>query len=880
MSFEYLLNKVRLLLHRKKFASELEEEMAFHRELKQKDLEAEGMPSAAAQRITNRQFGNPTVHRQRSHEVIAFRAESVWQDLGFALRQLRRNPGFTLTAVLVLALGIGASVAIFSFVEATLLKPLPYREPQRLVGVYEATNVCPRCNFSYLDYLDWKRENTVFRSFEAWGFRPFLLKSSQGVQAVSGIRVTDGFFRTLGVTPMLGRDFYVGENSPSSPRTVLLSYSAWQKHFGGRQDVVGQSVTLSDDSYTIIGVLPAGFHFALDGAAGYWTTLHEPNPCEKRRSCHSLFGIARLKDGVTVEAAFKEMVSIAKQLELQYPSSNRGEGALVLDLAEDIVGKIRPILLLLLSGAGLLLLISCVNVSSLLLVRSESRRREIAVRSSLGASTRRLMSQFVTEGVVLVVMGAMLGLLLAPLAEALLLHLLPKEALESMPYLQQASLNLHVLIFACLVCVLASLLFSLAPALGMRSLNLRRSLSEESRSSSGLLWKRMGSNLVVVELAIAMVLLAGAGLLGKSFYRLLHVDLAFQPDHLAVMDLSAPNLTYGKDEQVVALGKRIEERVRALPGVESVGISTFLPTTCNCHTTWFRVPGHPWNGEHNDAPVRLVSPSYFKTMKVRLLRGRYFEEGDNRSKPDVAIINRKLAEQFFPGEDPIGKQFGNEELSPNSLTEIVGVVENLREGALDEEIRPVIYYDFNQNPDNSFSVAVRTSLPEQSFLPALRSTLRQIDPTLGIDNESSMMQRLQTTQTAYLHRASAWIVGGFACLALALGVIGLYGVIAYSVSQRTREIGVRMALGAQRFSVYSLVLRQASWLTLVGIASGLLCSLLAASLIRKMLFETESWDLSVLLTVALLLAVSSLLASYLPARRAASVNPVEALRAE
>jgi macrolide transport system ATP-binding/permease protein len=631
---------------------------------------------------------------------------------------------------------------------------------------------------------------------------------------------------------------------------------------------------------TIIGVLPASFQFAPRGKAEFWGTLHKLNNCEKRRSCHNMFGVARLKDGVTVQSALADMTAVAKQLEVQYPGSNRGQSASVKPLYELIVGDIRPILLVLLGGAVLLLVIACVNVSSLLLVRSESRRREIAVRGALGASPARLVRQFMTESLVLVLVGGLLGVLFAEVSMQGLSRLISKDMLANMPYLAGINLNLRVALFAVAICVLAAGLFALTPILRLPLTTLREGLTDGGRGTAGTLWRRFGANLVVVELAVAVVLLVGAGLLGKSFYKLLHVDLAFQPDHLATMEVALPQTTYPKDPQQVAVQRKILDRIRSLPGVQSASLTSVFPVSGNGNTDWIRIVGKPYNGEHNEVNQREVSSDYFKTLEAKLERGRFFNDEEDASKPKVVIINKAFVSKYFPGEDPIGRVMGDGDLTPKSLRQIIGVVDDIKESSLDVDTWPAEYTPANQGPDNHFGLVVRTSQAEATMLPVLRATVQQIDPGIGVFDEQTELQRINDSQTAYLHRSSAWLVGGFAALALLLGVVGIYGVIAYSVSQRTREIGVRMALGAQQSSVYRMILKEAGWLTGFGIVAGLMCSIAVATLMRKLLFGIRTWDVSTLAAVALLLGVSALLASYFPARRAASVNPVEALRAE
>ena len=872
--------KLWIFIRREKFRGELAEEMAFHREQTEKDLQTDDVTSEAAKYAARRQFGNTTQTLEQSHDVVAFGFETALQDFRFAIRQLRKNPGFAATAILVLALGIGASVAIFGFVDAALLKPLPYQDPSRLVGVYERVGMVPRSNLSYLDFLDWKKMNRVFTSLDVWNSTGFLLNTHEGTQTALGVRVSWGFFHTLGISTAIGRDFDPGADSPGAQRTVILSYSAWQKWFGGRPDVIGQAVTLSGLSHTIVGVLPRTFHFAPRGNADFWTTLHDMGPCGLRRSCHNLFGVARLKDGVSVQMAVAEMQSIAQQLENQYPDSNRGQGAAVVLLSEAIVGNIRPILLVLLGGAELLLLIACVNITSLLLSRSESRKREIAIRGALGASFARLVRQFATEALVLVVVGGALGIFIANWAMQLLTKLIPAGMLAGMPYLDGLGLNLRVLTFACMVSLLVAVVFAIAPLLRISIADIRGSLAEGGRGSAGNSWRRFGSNLVVVELAIAVVLLAGAGLLGKSFYRLLHVELGFNPDHLATLQVATPVATYKTNEQQVALARRVVSRLATLPGVKSVALTTLMPVSFNGNTDWIRFVGRAYHGEHNEVNERDVSSDYFATLQAKLLRGRFFSDAEDASKPRVAIINQALAKQYFPGEDPIGKKFGDDGLTPNSIREIIGVVDDIKEGPLDSQIWPAEYLPINQSPDTFVSVVVRTSQDEKSVLPILSAAVREIDPNLGILNETTMNERIDESQTAYLHRSSAWLVGGFAGLALLLGMIGLYGVIAYSVSQRTREIGVRMALGAQSRSVHQLILKEAGRLIAIGISVGLICAVISATLMRGLLFGVDSWDLPTLVAVAATLGLCALCAAYVPARRAASLDPMEVLRAE
>lgn len=861
----------------REFADELEAHLQMHVD----DNLRSGMSLDEARRQAILKLGGVEQTKQayRERGTTPF-IERLSQDLRFALRQLVKNPGFGLIAIFVLALGIGASVAIFAFVDATLLKPLPYWKPERLACVTGSVAMIPRANLSYADYLDWKNRNDVLQSLDVWNERGYMFSTREGVQLVKGTRVSDGFFKTLGVSPILGRDFYAGEDLPSSQRAAMLSYAAWHKWFGGRRDVIGQAITLSGNSYTIIGVLPRNFQFALAGSPEFWTTLHVEGQCDLRRSCHSLTGIGRLKDGVSLEKARGEMKSIAEQLERQYPDSNRGQGAYVEPLREVIVGEVRPILLVLMAGAALLLAIACVNVSSLLLVRSESRRREIAVRGAMGASRVRLACQFATESFVLVFAGTALGLGLAALLSRGMMGFISKDIMAYTPYLDDLGIDVRALAFAGGLALLSLVLFALAPTLRFgRSNRLREELTQGGRTAAATVWRSFASNLVIVELAIAVVLLAAAGLLGKSLYRLLRVEIGFQSNHLATVQVALP-ANYASDPQKVAITRQVVSRLSALPGVQSTGLTSRIPVTSNGNTTWIRIVGHPYNGEHNEVNERDVSAQFFQTLQARLVKGRFFSDAEDGTKPNVVIVNQSLANKYFPGEDPLGKQIGDNQLTPKSLAQVVGIIEDIKEGALDEENWPAIYYPFNQGPDDFFTIFARTDHGEQSLLPTMVAAIHQVDPGIAVFDEATMEERIYNSPSAYLHRTSAWLIGGFATLALVLGAVGLYGVIAYSVSQRTREIGVRMALGAQRRAVYQLIMSEAGRLTGIGIFAGLVFSVAAAILMRKVLFGVPAWDLSTLAAVAVLLALSALLASYLPARRAASVNPVDALRAE
>jgi len=840
-----------------------------------------GMTPEQARREAILQLGGveATKEAYRDRSTIPF-LEHLVQDFRFAIRQLRKSPGFTCTAVLVLALGMSASVAIFAFVDAALIQPLPYRDQSRLVAVSETAPDYPRALLSYADFADWKSLNHVFKSIDAYALNGgFTLSTRSGAEQAAGTRVSAGFFRTLGVSPLLGRDFYPGEDSPAAPQTVLISYAAWQRRFGGTDDVLGKTVTLNGSPHVIIGVLPRDFHFAPYGGAEFWSTLRSSDSCEQSRGCRNVFTVARLSDGISIQAASAGMQVAARQLQREYPESNRDLAANVESLRDIVVGDVRPILLVMLSSACLLLLIACVNLTTLLLARSDSRRREIALRGALGASSSRLFHQFATEGLVLAVAAGSLSLVFAEWGMRLLVSIVPEDKLESMPWLRGLGLDYRLVAFACGISLVAGAIFAVIPFLRVSAPDLADGLRAGTRGSSGTMWQRVGAKLVVVQVALAMVLMVSSGLLGRSLYLLLHVDTGMQPDHLASAQVDWLPDRYSTDEQRVRLERRTLKEIAALPGVRSVAVSLTHPVGSDWGTTGFHIVGRTDQGEQHEVISRQVSPAYFKTLEARLIRGRYFRESEDASKPPVIIVNRTLASRYFAGEDPIGKQICYA-WSPRIPRQIVGVVEDIKEGSLENANWPAVYAPFDQNPAGMLTVLVRTSMAEEAVLPQVAATIHHIDRDLSVHDESTMTDRINGAPATLLHRSSAWVMGTFAGIAFVLGIVGLYGVVAYSVSQRTREIGVRIALGAEPRSVYRLILTEAARVVGVGTVLGAAGALGAARLIRGLLFGVSPWDGPTLAMAITVLGLAAGVASFIPARRAASIDPVEALRAE
>jgi macrolide transport system ATP-binding/permease protein len=868
------------MFRRRRGAKDFADEIQAHLELEADDLEAEGLNQEEAHRRARVAFGNVSAAQER----FRLKGRVLWldnlvRDVKFALRQLAGNPGFVVAAILVFALGIGAAVAIFTFVDAALLEPLPYANPNRLMSVNESSSRFPRWPLSYPDFLDWQKLNKSFSSLDVYGGTSFLLQAASGAESIQAERVSGGFFRTLGVRPATGRDFYPGEDQLGGPNVVLLSYRTWLSRFGGRPEALGRTVDLDGTAFTIIGVLPRTFSFGPAGDAELWVPINTLSPHEHSRDFYNFWGMGRLRDGVGAATARAEMGSIANLLQREYGTRQINLGASVVPLSEVIVGDIRPSLLALLGGAVLLLLIACVNVGSLVLARSESRRREIAVRAALGASPARLAQQFVTEGVLLAMLGCIGGLMAAAGLIRLLGGLVPKDIAANMPFLRGVHLNGHACAFAAAICAMAAVLTAATPIFRLSVQRGRDALAEGDRGSASRFWQRVGSNLVVVELVVAVVLLSCAGLLARSLYSLLHVRLGFEPAHLATMQVALP-ATASTAAQTVELHQEILRRVGQLPGVESVGFTSVLPVRCDCNTDIIQVIGKPELTGENEVDERHVSPGYLPAIGAALMRGRLFTEADDASKPGVTIINASLARRYFPGQDPIGQRYSNTEGGRPTVWEVVGEIEDVHEGPLDVPSAPAEYFPLQQTLDRGFNLVVRTGQDPNAVLSSIADTLHRIDGGIAVSHETTIDDAIDATQAALLHRFSAWLIGGFASAALILSVVGLYGVIAYSVRQRRREIGVRIALGAQRGAIYSLVLRQAGWLIAAGVAFGLIGSVSASRLLRSLLFGVTAWDPVTLGSVSALMAVVSLAAVFLPARRAASVDPAEVLHTE
>jgi putative ABC transport system permease protein len=811
---------------------------------------------------------------------------NLWQDLRYSARTLLKRPGFTVVALITLALGLGANTAIFTVVDAALLRPLAYKEPERLVHLWE-TRVAREFSMSeasYPNYLDWKSNNNVFADMGGYQRRSISLTGREVAEQLQGARATASFFTTLGVEPLLGRTFTPEEDAQGVAPTAILSYGLWQRRFGGDPDIVGQSLTLNGINHTVVGVLPKHFQFAPAGPGEIWLSLNPSAGNLSQRSSHWFYPVARLGDGVTFEQARAEMDRIAQQLEQQYADANTGSGIKLVLLPDQIVGPIRPALIALLLTVGCVLLIACANVANLLLARAAGRQKEIAVRLALGASRWRLVRQMLTESTVLAIIGGVLGLALAKWGVYLLVNGVPESQRGQMPYLNELSIDGRIFLFTFSVSLLTGVIFGLAPALQASKAQLTEALKEGGRSSSGTVRRRVRDGLVVAEIALALVLLVGAGLMTRSVFSLLQSNTGFASENLLTMQVAIPPAKYGEPEKREAFHRQLIARIESLPGVTGASTTSKLPLIGGT-TAGFLVEGRPEPapGEVPEANVRNVSHNYLRVMGASLIKGRYFTEQDNSTTPPVLIINQSLADRFFPNEDPVGKRvyYGGPQ-APR--WEIIGVIADMQEAAMDAKTTSVIYFPYLQRSGTTtptlMTLAIRTSSDPASIIGTVRGEIASLEPDAPVFAVQTMEELITNTPATFLRRYPAFLIGGFALLALLLAVIGIYGVISYTVTQRSHEIGIRVALGAKKSNIYLMVLGQGLTLSIAGVVTGLVASFALTSFLSSLLFGVTATDPFTLSAMSFVLIIVALAACYIPARRAARVDPMVALRYE
>jgi putative ABC transport system permease protein len=804
------------------------------------------------------------------------------QDLRLAVRRLKKSPGFTSVALLTLMLGIGANSAMLSIVNAVLLRPLPYRDPEKLVLLSEHWPQFPRLSLSYLNYRDWRDQS---HSFAAVGAVRNLVMTMSGIPEAERVptqNVTANVFDLLGLTPKLGRTFTPAEDKPGAPGVVLISHSLWQRHFSGSGDVLGKPITLDNQTYSIIGVMPPGIEILQQSPDVFLPFEPWARTLPDDRSWHpGILPIARLKPSVSLDEARSEIALIADRLAKQYPDTNTNVSALVEPLQEQIVENVRPALLVLLGAVGVVLLIACANVANLLLVRATSRRREIAVSTALGARRADVIRQLLVESLLLAFAGGALGILLAWGAIPFFLHL----AGTSLPRSNAVSLDGYVLGLSTLVALVAGIFFGLAPARQAWRLDLRETLGETSRSGSAASVLRARAVLVVSEVALAMLLLAGAGLLLKSFERLSQVSPGFSSDHILIVDIVRSPEAYRDPHIRLGFFDRLFEQVSALPGVRAAGGVSFLPVTGTGSALHFNIQGRPPHSprEYTIGGYRVVSAGYLKALGVPLIAGRWIEERDREQAPAVAVLNSTFAKTYFPNQSPIGQhiQLGATPDTSIPWMEVVGVLADTKQ-SLASESTAEMYVPYPQAdkvlPVFAMSLVVRTAGDPLAQASAIRAIAHDLDANQPLTNIRTMDQNI--ARSVAEPRFRTVLLAIFAGIALALAAVGIFGVMAYSVAQRTRELGVRITLGATRGRVLRLVVGHGLRLTLMGVAIGIAASLVVTRYLSSMLFNVTPYDPMTIAAVATGLIIVSLAACYLPARRATLINPVVALREE
>jgi putative ABC transport system permease protein len=800
-------------------------------------------------------------------------------DIRYAIRMLAKSPAFTFIAVLTLALAIGANSAIFSIVNAVLLRPLPYPHSEELVRVFGVQPQFPTAPSSPANFLEWRTENQVFTHIASWVGQGFNLTGTDKPERVIGARVSSDLFQLLGVQPALGRDFTADEDRDGGDRVVILSYEFWQRRFGGDPNVIHQAITLSDQTCTIVGVMPRGFAFPTTRAQ-IWTPIAF-NPAERAlRDTNFIDVVARLKPGVSIQQAQANMTAVAQRQTERYPQTNTGVGVKVVSLQEYIVGKARPMLVVLLGAVAFVLLIACANVANLLLARAAARHREMAIRGALGASRSQVVRLLLTESVLLALVGGAVGLLLAIWSLDLLVSLKP----ANLPRLAEIGVNRTVFLFTAAVSVFTGILFGLAPAWQVSRSDLNEGLKESGRGGSDAPRRhRLRALLVISEVALSLVLLVGAGLMIRSFARLLAVDPGFKADHVLTAFVSLPVAKYPNREQQVTFFDRLIERLRNVPGINAAGVVTDLPLY-GSSSTGFDVDGRPsaLPGQRAMTDYRMISPDYFAAMGMRLVKGRTFSAHDTEAAPGVVIINESMAARFFAGEEPIGQRL-NLSARPNDLREIIGVVADVHNEGLDTDVKPEVYVPLLQSAapylasmTSAMTIAMRSTIDPTALGQTVREQVQALDKDQPVSEIKSMEWYVADSMAQ--RRFNMLLLGVFAGLALVLAAIGIYGVIAYTVTQRTHEMGIRIALGARGGDILRLIFSNAMATTIVGIVIGLGAAFALTRLLQSLLYQVTATDPVVFATIPLLLLAVAVLATYFPARRAMKVDPITALR--
>ena len=815
-------------------------------------------------------------------------------DIRFAFRMLTKTPAFTIIAIFTLALGIGANTAIFSVVNALLLKPLPFPEPQQLVA-FGMTNTREKNqtslgSLSYPDFFDFRNQNHTFAGLAVYRDRAFALTEQESATSLRGIKSSAEFFDVLGIKPVLGRTFSLDDElAAGGPGgfKIILSDDFWRQHFGGDPNVLGRTLELDRRSYTVIGVMPPRFRYPIqnDPISFYVTIAEDASTADgtkaptEERGMHSLETVARLKPGIAIEQAQADLSTIAANLEKQYPTTNSYFGVRVKPLREELVGDVRSALYVLFGAVVCVLLIANANVANLLLARASVRGKEMALRAAVGASRSRIIRQLLTESVILAGVGGLCGLVVAQWGTDALIKTVPQD----IPRITDIRLDGVVLAFTVLISLGTGIVFGLVPAWQASKVDLNSSLKSGTRSGAGENKAHLRNGLVMGEVALALVLLVCAGLLIQTFARLGRVQPGFRSERLLTASVEIPNTSYPKNEDTIAFYDRFLDRIRALPGIDSASAILPLPLSGSNMVTDFDIEEHPLpEGQRPGAPVRIIGTDYFKAMGIPLKQGRVFDQTVQLNSPPVVIVNERFAAKFFPGQNVIGKRIQpgfSADNGPEKIREIIGVVGNVKHSSLNKEDSPEMYLPRTQLPVRTMSIVVRTGVSDPSSVTsALRKELATIDPAIPLRSVHVFDEYL--SRTLARPRFNALLLSMFAASALVLTAIGIYGVLAYSVAQRTNEIGIRIALGAAQSNIFKLVIGQAMTIVGVSVGIGLVGAFAATRLLNSLLFGISAWDPLTFSAIVILISVVAFFASWLPARRASRVDPIVALRTE
>jgi putative ABC transport system permease protein len=881
-----LASRIRTWLSPRGIEQDFDRELAAHLDLLTEENSRRGMSPDEAQRAARIRLGGLTQLKETNRELRGLPLlETFLQDTHYALRMLRKNPGFTAVAVLTLALGIGANTAIFSVVDAVMLRPLPYPNPSQLVNVLEARpqKGIPSTGPSYPDLEDWHAQNQAFSHLAGLAFHKLTLTGRGEPTVVNTVVVTSDFFSLLAVKPLLGQTLLPDDFKPGAAAAVVLSENLWRSRFGADRFIIGSPVSLDNRSFTVVGVMPAGFRSPfIDAHEVIWIPITQDPVFSRFMSHRGVRGfpvLGRLKPGVSLEQASAEMNAVLANLAKSFPETDAGFSIRIEPLQQAIVGNAKVALLVLLGAVGLVLLIVCANIANLLLARATSRAREIAVRATLGAGRARLVRQLLSETAVLGLLGGLLGIALAYGGVHALRSLLP----SSLPVMNPVRVDNMVLGFALLLSAIAGCIFGLAPALFAANSNLQSSLREGGgRSGESAARRRARSSLAAGEIALAMVLLVVAGLLLRSFAKLTSVSPGFDARHIVQADISFPQFEYSTPQQWALVAGELLERIQSEPGLQDSAIAVPRPIVDGSVTLPFSIEGIPSSpsSESQTANYASVSPNYFHVMGIPLLAGRLFNQRDLSTAPRVTIVSQTLARLYFPDQNPIGKQiaFGFPRGASQPLHEIVGIVGDVRDISLGQHPGAMMYVPFAQAPLWGANLVVRSALSPASVAAAIRQDVHGINKDLPVTNVAKMPDLIDASVSQ--PRFRTFLLGLFAAMALALAATGIFGVISYSVSRRTNEIGIRVALGASRSAILRMVLRETLVLTFAGMAIGIPCALAGSHLVVHMLFGVTAYDPTTIGVVTLALAAVAAFAGYIPARRAMRVDPVVALRFE